>query len=102
MNFDNKNIITKSNKAIVTNQIPKKNNDLAIASLVFGIISLLSCWIIIVPIITGIIGVITGCISIIKKRKGQNIAIAGIALSILCLLIGIFIFILFIIGTLVS
>lgn len=86
MNFDDKNIITKSNKAIVTNQLSERNNNLAVTSLVLGIISFLFCWTIIVPIIIGIIGTIIGFISLGKKRDGTKIAIAGTVLSIIGLL----------------
>ncbi|SHJ13333.1 protein of unknown function [Clostridium cavendishii DSM 21758] len=82
------NNITKSNKAVVTNQFPRKGNGLSITSLVFGILSLLFCWAVICPIITGIIGIIIGIISLVKKRDGSNLAIAGIITSILGLLIG--------------
>lgn len=101
MNFDDNNLITKSNKAIVTNQVSSQNSGLAVVSLVFGIISLILCWAIIYPIITGIIGAITGTISLIRKRDSSNFAIIGIALSILGLLIGIIFLILYVIGTLI-
>ena len=98
MNFDDNNIITKSNKAIVTNQVSSKNNGLAIISLVFGIISFLFCWVIICPLLTGVIGAITGAISLIRKRDGSNLAIIGTVLSILGLLIGILFLILYIVA----
>ncbi|ADL53070.1 DUF4190 domain-containing protein [Clostridium cellulovorans] len=94
MNFDNNTEITKSKKAIVRNQVSNKNNTLAITSLVFGIISLIFCWAPICPIITGIIGTITGFISVIRKRDGSNMAIIGIVLSVLGILLGIIFFIL--------
>ena len=82
MNFDDKNIIEKSNKVIITNQLDGKSNNPSIISLVLGIISILFCWAYICSIITGIIGVITGCISLTKKRGSSNMAITGIVLSI--------------------
>lgn len=42
MENDNKNIVTgKSTKAVVTNQISKKNSGLAVVSLVLGIMSII-------------------------------------------------------------
>lgn len=102
MNFDDKNIIQKSNKAIVTNQLPEKNNNIAITSLVLGIVSIIFCWAVVYPIITRIIGVIAGCVSLMKKRDGSNMAIAGIVLSIVGLLIGMLFLILYIIGSLMN
>lgn len=90
MDSNNKNIISESQKAVVTNQFSKKNNNSAITSLVFGIISLLLCWAFIISIIIGIIGIIVGIISIAKKRDGFNIAVAGIATSSIGLLISFF------------
>lgn len=102
MNDDNRNIIAEPKKAIVTNQISKNNNSLAITSLVLGIISLILCWGFIIPIILGIIGIVTGTVSLGQKRDGSKIAIAGIILSIVGLLIGIVFSILCVIGILIS
>lgn len=102
MNFDDKNIITKSNKAIVTNQLPPRNNNLAITSLVLGIISFLLCWAFVIPIIIGIIGIIIGFISLAKKHNGTKIAIAGTVLSIIGLLIGTLFLALYIIASFID
>lgn len=71
MNFNDKNTIEKPNKVIITNQLGGKSNNPSIISLVLGIISILFCWAYICSIITGIIGVITGCISLTKKKAVQ-------------------------------
>ena len=90
MENDNKNIVTgKSTKAVVTNQISKKNSGLAVISLVLGIMSIILFWAFSYPIILGLAGIIIGLISIAKKRDGLKIAIAGIITSIIGLLIGI-------------
>jgi hypothetical protein len=89
MNTDSNNIIKESQKAIVTNQFSKKNNGLAVASLVFGIISLVLCWVLIYSIITSITGIILGIISIVQKRDGFKIALAGLVTSIIGLLLSI-------------
>lgn len=89
MNNDDKNIIIKSQKAIITNQLSNKNDSTAITSLVLGIISLMLFWVFVSSIITGIIGIIVGIVSIVKKRDGLNLAIAGIITSSIGLLLGI-------------
>ncbi|WP_236896183.1 hypothetical protein [Clostridium beijerinckii] len=90
MENDNKNIVTgKSTKAVVTNQISKKNSGLAVVSLVLGIMAIILFWAFSYPIILGLAGIIIGLISIAKKRDGLKIAIAGIITSIIGLLIGI-------------
>ncbi|CUU50336.1 hypothetical protein [Clostridium beijerinckii] len=97
MENDNKNIVTgKSTKAVVTNQISKKNSGLAVVSLVLGIMSIILFWAFSYPIILGLAGIIIGLISIAKKRDGLKIAIAGIITSIIGLLIGIIFVVLYI------
>ena len=97
MENDNKNIVTgKSTKAVVTNQISKKNSGLAVVSLVLGIMSIILFWAFSYPIILGLAGMVIGLISIAKKRDGLNIAIAGIITSIIGLLIGIIFVVLYI------
>lgn len=91
MDNDNINTIIGSQKAVITNQLSNKNSNASIASLVFGIISLIFCWVFVCPIITGIIGIVVGLVSIIKKREGFGLAIAGIATSLIGLLLNIII-----------
>ncbi|NOW06092.1 hypothetical protein [Clostridium beijerinckii] len=97
MENDNKNILTgKSTKAVVTNQISKKNSGLAVVSLVLGIMSIILFWAFSYPIILGLAGIIIGLISIAKKRDGLKVAISGIVTSIIGLLIGIIFVVLYI------
>lgn len=86
--MDNKDEVVKSNKAVVTNQFPKKNSNRSIICLVFGILSLVFCWTMVLPIVIGISGIIIGIISIASKREGKNMAVVGIALSITGILLG--------------
>lgn len=102
MNIANDNQNENSSKVVVSNQFSKKHNDLPIVSFVLGLISLIFCWVIFIPIITSIIGLITGCTSLIKKYNNSTIAIFGIIFSIISLLISIFILGLAIIGTIIS
>lgn len=102
MDSDNKNIIIKSQKAIVTNQLSNKNNSAAITSLVFGIISLMLFCFFVSSIITGSIGIIVGIVSISKKRDGFNLAIAGIITSSIGLFLSIIFSAITIIGMIIT
>ena len=64
-----------------------RRQGMAIASMVLGIISLLTTCTIIIPIPTAIIGIILGIISIRYKYDGRGMAIAGIILSSISLLV---------------
>ena len=55
-----------------------KNDGLAVASLVLGILSLFCC-----GIVTGLVGVILGIISFGKKRQNNSMAVVGIGLSVI-------------------
>lgn len=100
MEVDNTKTINVSQKPIVTNQFTKKNSNKAITSLVLGILSIIISWTIITPLITGIIGIIFGIASLAKKRDSKNLAIVGIALSVIGFLIGLLLLLLLIIADL--
>lgn len=102
MDSDNKNIIIEPQKAIITNQLAKKNNSTAITSLVLGIISLMLFWIFIYSIIIGSIGIIVGIVSIAKKRDSLNLAIAGIITSSIGLFLNIIFSAIIIIGMIIK
>jgi len=102
MDYNDKNIAINSTKAVVTNQASKKNNNLAVTSLVFGIMSLILCWLFVCPIILGLIGIVIGIISLIKKRDGAKLAIAGTISSLIGLLLGILFLLFYIIGIFIS
>lgn len=102
MDYNDSNIASKSTKAIVTNQANKKNNNLAVTSLVLGIMSLMLCWLFVCPIILGLIGIVIGIISLIKKRDGAKLAIAGTILSVIGLLLGILFLLFYIIGIFIN
>ena len=59
----------------------KKNSNLAAASLVTGILSIVLFWIPWIAIILGIIGLITGIICLVQHRAGHGAAIAGVITS---------------------
>lgn len=87
---------------VINNMAPGRTNNLAVSSLVLGIFALISCWIFFIPFVIGVIGLITGIISLVKKRPGSMMAIAGIILSAIGLLIGAALTFLIILGMLVS
>ncbi|HHU70614.1 MAG TPA: DUF4190 domain-containing protein [Clostridiales bacterium] len=63
------------------------------ASLVLGIISFLSICLPILPLLTAIIGLILGIMSLVKGNGGKGMAIAGVILSGLSLIFGLLIFV---------
>lgn len=62
---------------------------LAITSLVLGIISVVLCWGCGINIITAIVGLVMGIVSMAQRRNNMGIAIAGLVTSGLGLLLGI-------------
>ena len=69
---------------IYSNSIGKKNSALGIASLVFGIISILSFGVLIIP---ELIGLIIGFIDLKDSNYKHSFTIAGIILSILSIVL---------------
>jgi uncharacterized membrane protein YkgB len=81
-------------------QAAPKNNGLAIASLVLGIVGVVFCWCYGFGVLTGIVGLILGIVGMkqIKKTgaKGRGLALTGIITSGVAIVAGI-IFLVFII-----
>ncbi|MBE6071556.1 MAG: DUF4190 domain-containing protein [Clostridium butyricum] len=97
MSYDNNDLTPiNSTKAVVTNQYPKKNNGMAITSLVLGIMSCILCFSPMYSIITGLISLILAIISLIQKRIGYGLAIAGIITSVIGIILGGIFFILYV------
>lgn len=67
-------------------QEPKKSAGLAIASMVLGIISLVSCCWPYVAIVLALLAVIFGAVSLAKKMGGKGMAIAGLVCGIIGLI----------------
>ena len=76
-------------KPVVKNAVPKKNVNLAVASLVFGLMALIGFWIPVYDLIFSIIGLIVGILSLAKGHQGRTMAIIGVIFSSLALLLGI-------------
>lgn len=68
----------------------------AVSSLVLGIISLVFCWSCGMTIITSVIGLILGIISLVKAKSNMGIAIAGVVTSGIGLVLGVLSFIIMI------
>ncbi len=66
---------------IAPNQPEKKKNGIGIASLVIGIISLISCCCWWLSIILGVASIILGIISLVQKETTKGFAITGIILG---------------------
>lgn len=65
---------------------PKKNNGLAIGSMVCGIVSMLISCIFYIALPVAVVGLILGIISLRNKKGGKGMAIAGIITSCITLL----------------
>ena len=57
---------------------PKQSSGLSIASMVLGIISIVSCCVACLSIPLGILAVIFGIIGVVKNQPGKGMAVAGI------------------------
>ena len=76
----------------------KETSNLAVSSLVLGILTLVFFWVPYLAIITGIIAVIQGIINVAQRRAGQGMAVAGIVTGALGVLISLFLVFLFLVG----
>ncbi len=77
----------------IQNPVPQKKSGLAIASLVFGILSLIGFCCCGITVITAPLALIFGIISLAKKRSGTGMAIAGVVMAVLSILmIGVMIY----------
>jgi hypothetical protein len=59
----------------------RKSNNLSVASLVFGILSVLLFFVIGLSLILGLVGLVTGIVSLAQRRAGHGAAVAGVILS---------------------
>jgi hypothetical protein len=73
----------------------KKSNGAGIAGLIFGILTLVTCWIPFVPFFFGFFGLVLSIIGLILKNRGKGQAIAGLIMSVLGAIIGVAVLILF-------
>lgn len=75
----------------------EEGKGMGIAGMVLGIITIVFCWIIYISFFTGIIGIILSVIS--NKKNSNGYAKAGLATSIIGLVLGVGLILLVILGT---
>lgn len=76
----------------------KKSSNLAVTSLVLGILSIVFCIVFYLSFIMGVIGLIMGIVSVAQHRDGHGLAVAGIITNGIGLLFSIVIGFLAIVG----
>lgn len=93
--MDNNNQQPKTVEYVQTEKRKEKGKGLAITSLVFGVLSLLSFWVIYISVPSMIIGFVASVNALKKRTAYKGMAIAGIvsssiSLSIMLVLIVVF------------
>lgn len=66
---------------VVVNELENKKDGLAVTSLVLGILGIIFCWCIAVPIIICLVGLIMGIVSLVKTGQHSGIALGGVITS---------------------
>lgn len=86
-----------SGRAVVYDTMPMRNNNVSIAGLIIGIFALLGCWVPIWNLVLSIAGIICSAIGLSHKGQSNGMAIGGLVMSIIALLLGIFITVIYLI-----
>lgn len=81
---------TQPVRAVVCDTMPMKNNNVAIAGLILGILSILGCWIPFWDLILSIAGIICSAIGLSQKGQTNGMAVGGLITSIIGLLLSLF------------
>lgn len=81
---------------VVINQLERKKDGLAVTSLVLGILGIVFCWCMVIPLIISLCGFIMGIVSLVRTRQHTGLALAGVITSAIGLVLG-FLFFLFLI-----
>ena len=74
---------------VVINQLEHKKDNLAVCSLVFGILGAVFCWILVIPVVCTIAGLIMGIISLVKTGQHSGVALAGVIVSAISLILSV-------------
>lgn len=82
---------------VVINQLEHKKDNLAVCSLVFGIMGGVFCWILVIPVLCTIAGLIMGIISLVKTGQHSGVALAGVIVSAISLVLSVIFTLLYII-----
>lgn len=77
-------------RAVVYDTMPAKNNNVAIAGLILGILSILGCWIPFWNLILSIAGIICSAIGLSHKGQTNGMAVGGLITSIVGFLLSLF------------
>ncbi len=81
---------------VVINQLERKKDGLAVTSLVLGILGIVFCWCLVIPLIISLCGLIMGIVSLVRTEQHTSLALAGVITSTIGLVLG-FLFFLFLI-----
>lgn len=76
-------------RAVVYDAMPMKNNNMAIAGLVFGIFAIIGFWIPWIAIALAIGGIVCSAIGLSKKDSHKGMAIGGLSVSLIAFVLGI-------------
>lgn len=82
---------------VVINQLEHKKDNLAVCSLVFGIMGGIFCWILGIPLVCSIAGLIMGIISLIKTGQHTGLALGGVIVSAISLVLSVIFTLLYIV-----
>lgn len=85
---------------VIGEPIPDKRTtkNLAICSLVLGILSIVFSWIPYIGIILALIALPQGIVSLVQKRPGKGLAIAGIITGVVGILFSLFFILIYVIA----
>ncbi len=79
---------------VVINQLEKKKDGPAVTALVLGILGIVFCWCMVIPLIISLIGLILGIVSLVRTGQHSGVALAGVITSAIGLVLS-FAFLLF-------
>ena len=81
---------------VVINQLERKKDGLAVTSLVFGILGIVFCWCLVLPLLISLCGFIMGIVSLVRTRLHTGLALAGVITSAIGIMLCILFFLLLI------
>ncbi len=83
-------ILQNQQENATTNQVKKKSNGLGLTGFIIAIVALFLGWVPVLGWIIWVLGLIFSFIGVFKKPKG--LAIAGLVISLICIILLIFVF----------
>lgn len=93
--YQNSNGFNTYSRPVVQDQMAgKKRENLAVGSLIFGVMSIVFCWVIALPAILGVTGIIIGLMGLVKHNVKTGIGLAGVITSAVGLVLSTAVFIL--------